>query len=44
MAIILQIVGATILTIGVGTISIPAGIILSGVSLILFGLAYERRG
>lgn len=44
MAIILQITGATILVIGVGTISIPAGIILSGASLILFGLAYERRG
>jgi hypothetical protein len=44
MAIILQIAGAVILNVGVGIISLPAGIILSGITLILFGLAYERRG
>jgi hypothetical protein len=42
MATILQISGATLLSIGVGTIFIPAGIIVSGISLILFGLAIER--
>ena len=43
MAIILQIIGAVVLNVGVGIFSVPAGIILSGITLILFGLAYERR-
>lgn len=42
MATILQAVGATVITIGVGVIYLPAGLIVGGLSALLFGVALER--
>lgn len=43
MATSLQVAGATAITIGVGLIYIPAGLIVGGIFLVLFGLAAERK-
>ena len=43
MATILQVAGASAISIGAGLIFIPAGVILAGVFAILFGLAAERK-
>jgi hypothetical protein len=40
--LILQIGGLTITSFGIGLVNIPAGIIATGVSIFLFGLALER--
>lgn len=42
MATILQAVGATVITIGVGLIYLPAGLIVGGLSAVVFGVAMER--
>jgi hypothetical protein len=42
MATILQITGAAILCLGVGLLSIPAGLIIAGAFTILFGVAIDR--
>jgi len=42
MATILQAVGATVMTIGVGLIYLPAGLIVGGISAVVFGVALER--
>jgi hypothetical protein len=42
MATILQITGAAILSLGVGLLSIPAGLIVAGAFTILFGIAIDR--
>jgi hypothetical protein len=39
----LQVAGAIAISLGVGLIFIPAGIIIGGVFSILFGIALERR-
>lgn len=43
MSTILQAVGATVITIGVGLIFLPAGLITGGIFIVLFGLALERK-
>lgn len=40
---VLQTAGAVTISVGIGMIFIPAGIIMAGVFAILFGLAIERR-
>lgn len=40
---ITQVIGATLVSVGIGIMFIPAGIIVAGVFAILFGLALERR-
>lgn len=42
MGTILQIIGAVSITIGIGIIFPPAGIIVGGISFLLFGIALER--
>lgn len=42
MSTILQAVGATVITIGVSLIFLPAGLIAGGIFTVLFGLALER--
>jgi hypothetical protein len=39
----LQIAGAVAVTVGVALIFVPAGLIIGGVFLVLFGLAAERK-
>lgn len=39
----MQIAGALAVTLGVGLMFIPAGLIIGGVFLVLFGLAAERK-
>lgn len=39
----MQIAGALAVTLGVGLMFIPAGLIVGGVFLVLFGLAAERK-
>jgi hypothetical protein len=41
-ATILQIAGATLLSIGAALIYLPLGIILAGTAALLFGIAMER--
>jgi hypothetical protein len=43
MATSLQVAGAAAVTLGVGLIYIPAGLIVGGIFLVLFGLAAERK-
>jgi hypothetical protein len=43
VATIAQIAGAIAISVGVGFIFIPAGIIFAGIFSILFGIAIERR-
>jgi hypothetical protein len=43
LATLLQVIGATTITIGVGLIWIPAGVIIGGIFALLFGLALERQ-
>lgn len=42
LATILQIAGAALVTVGVGLIFLPAGFIVGGAAVILFGVAMER--
>lgn len=39
---VLQAVGLAVVALGVGLFSFPAGVIVAGVSLVLFGVALER--
>ena len=43
MGTILQILGATLITLGAILLAIPAGFIIAGVFVILFGIATERN-
>jgi hypothetical protein len=43
MGTYLQIAGSVAVTIGVSLMFIPAGLIIGGVFLVLFGLAAERK-
>lgn len=43
LATILQVAGASAITVGVALMFIPAGLIIGGAFAILFGLAIERR-
>jgi hypothetical protein len=43
MGTLLQIAGAVAVTAGVALIFVPAGLIIGGVFLVLFGLAAERK-
>lgn len=42
MASILQIAGAALITLGVSLIFLPAGLIIGGSAVLLFGVAMER--
>jgi hypothetical protein len=42
IATIFQAVGITVVAVGVGMAWLPAGVIVGGVGLVLFGLALER--
>jgi len=41
-ATILQIAGATLISVGAALVYLPLGIILAGISALLFGIALER--
>jgi len=41
---IIQIVGLTTLSLGFGLIFVPAGVIVAGVALIVFGIAQQMGG
>lgn len=41
--IVLQVLGATIVSTGVGLVFVPAGITLAGAFMILFAVAIERN-
>jgi uncharacterized membrane-anchored protein YitT (DUF2179 family) len=41
-ATLLQIIGFSIFSLGLGLIYMPLGIISAGVGIVLFGLAWER--
>jgi hypothetical protein len=43
MGTALQIAGAIAISVGVGLIFIPAGIVVGGIFSVLFGLAAERK-
>jgi hypothetical protein len=43
LANILQISGAVLISVGAAIVWLPAGIILAGVSAIIFGIALERK-
>lgn len=42
VAVVSQVAGATAVSIGIGLMFIPAGIIVGGIFSILFGIALER--
>jgi uncharacterized membrane protein len=42
MVLVAQIVGLLLLVIGVGLISVPASLIVAGLALLAFGVAWER--
>lgn len=41
-AIILQIIGSILFAVGIGMMWLPAGVTVTGIILVLFGLASER--
>jgi hypothetical protein len=43
MGTLLQVAGSLAITIGVGLMFIPAGLIAGGLFLVLFGIATERK-
>jgi len=43
MATIIQIIGAATVSIGVGMIWFPLGVVLAGVGTLVFGIALERN-
>lgn len=43
LATLLQAVGASLVSLGLGIIFLPAGLVVAGVFTILFGLAMEKR-
>ena len=43
LANILQVSGAVLISVGAALIWLPAGIVLSGVASIIFGIALERK-
>jgi hypothetical protein len=42
LATVIQVFGITLVSVGVGIAYPPAGIVVAGVGLLLFGLALER--
>lgn len=42
MAVVAQITGAVAVSVGIGMIFLPAGIIMAGLFSLLFGIAVER--
>jgi hypothetical protein len=42
LATVIQVLGITLVSVGVGIAYPPAGIVVAGVGLLLFGLALER--
>ena len=42
LASALQVAGATVMSCGIGLVSVPAGLIAAGLSLLTFGIAVER--
>lgn len=44
VATIFQAAGAALIAIGVGVVFPPAGLVVAGVGVLLFGLAIERGG
>ena len=44
LSTILQAIGVAAVTVGLGLIYVPAGVIAGGVGVLLFGLALERSG
>lgn len=42
VATILQVTGISLVSLGVGLVFPPAGVIVAGVGMVLFGLAFER--
>jgi len=43
MATVLQAVGAVAISVGLGMMWLPLGVVAGGILTILFGLAWERR-
>jgi hypothetical protein len=43
LATVLQAVGITVVSLGVGLWFPPAGVVVAGVGIVLFGLALERK-
>lgn len=43
LATVLQISGAALITLGVGLVLLPAGLIVGGLFTLVFGVAIERR-
>jgi uncharacterized membrane protein len=43
IATIVQIVGSLTLSVGVGLVFIPAGLVVAGVLAVLFGIAMEKN-
>lgn len=43
MGTTLQIAGAVAISTGIGLVFLPAGIVVAGVFLVLFGIAAERK-
>lgn len=43
VALISQLAGATAISVGVGMVFLPAGVVIAGVFAVLFGIALERR-
>lgn len=44
LATILQVVGVTVISVAVGVVYWPAGLVLAGVGCLLFGLALDKGG
>lgn len=42
LATILQVAGITLVSVGVGLWFLPAGVVVAGLGLVLFGIAIER--
>lgn len=42
VATILQVAGITLVSVGVGLWFLPAGVVVAGLGLVLFGIAIER--
>lgn len=42
LATVIQVLGITLVSVGVGLAYPPAGVVVAGIGLVLFGLALER--
>jgi len=43
MASLIQVVGAVLVSVGVGIVFLPAGIIIAGALAIVFGISLEKK-